>query len=66
VNFEVTLGRLHSRDGTTDHFEQAIRFVHHAIETQPELLTGWHVVDSSKLSIEETVDWILEIMNIRT
>jgi hypothetical protein len=60
-NLEVTLNRLQSRDGTTDHFEQAIHFVHHAIEIRPELLTGWHVVDSSGLSIEETVDCILEL-----
>jgi hypothetical protein len=60
-NLEVTLNRLRSRDGSTDHFEQAIRFVHHAIETRPELLTGWHVVDSSELSIDETVDCILEL-----
>jgi predicted kinase len=60
-NLEVTLNRLRSRDGSADHFEQAIRFVHHTIETRPELLSGWHVVDSSGLSIEETVDCILEL-----
>jgi chloramphenicol 3-O-phosphotransferase len=60
-NLEVTLNRLQSRDGSASHFEQAIRFVHHAIEIRPELLTGWHVVDSSRLSIEETVDSILEL-----
>jgi Chloramphenicol phosphotransferase-like protein len=65
-NLEVTLNRLRSRDGSTDHFEQAIRFVHHTIETRPELLTGWHVVDSSNLNIEETVDRILEMTEIKT
>jgi regulator of PEP synthase PpsR (kinase-PPPase family) len=35
--------------------------VHHAIESRPELLNGWHVVDSSNLNIEETVDRILEL-----
>jgi chloramphenicol 3-O-phosphotransferase len=60
-NLEVTLNRLRSRDGSTSHFEQAIRFVHHAIETRPELLTSWHVVDSSGLSVKETVDSILEL-----
>jgi hypothetical protein len=60
-NLEVTLDRLWSRDETTDHFERAIRLVHRTIETQPELLTGWHVVDSSKLNVEDTVDRILKM-----
>jgi Chloramphenicol phosphotransferase-like protein len=64
-NLEVTLDRLRSRDGTADHFERAIRFVHHAIETRPELLTGWHVLDSSRLTVEETVDQILELTSIK-
>ena len=64
-NLEVTINRLQARDGRTDHFEQALRFVHHAIETRPELLTGWHVVDSSELNVEETVDCILELTGIR-
>ena len=64
-NLEVTINRLKARDGRTDHFEQAICFVYHAIETRPELLTGWHVVDSSNLTIEETVDRILEITGIK-
>ena len=64
-NLEVTMNRLKARDGSTDHFERAIRFVHQAIETRPELLTGWHVVDSSELNVEETVDCILERTGIR-
>lgn len=59
-SLEVTLNRLQIRDGITDHFEQAIRIVHHAIETRPEFLTDWHVLDSSELSIKETVARILE------
>jgi chloramphenicol 3-O-phosphotransferase len=68
-SLQETLDRLHKRDkdseGMKQMLEQGIRHVHHAIETQPETKTGWHVVDSSNLSIEETVDRILEMTGIR-
>jgi predicted kinase len=69
-NLEVTLERLQSRrqdsPGMKQVLGQAIRFLHGEIESQPETKIGWHVVDSSELSVEETVDRILEMTAVRT
>ncbi len=63
-SFEITLKRLYSRNKDEEHFkqilEQAIRVLHTAI-TQ-HLKIGWIVIDSSELSVEETVNQILKMI----
>lgn len=65
---EVTLERLSRRNPAEGEFktvlEKAIRYTHEAIEGRP--LDGWHVVDSSLLSVEETVDRIFELTEVRS
>ncbi len=60
-NLEMTVQRLYSRNSDEGSFkqilEQAIRQLHTEIEAHPK--TNWLVIDSSDLSIEETVDKIL-------
>jgi hypothetical protein len=62
-NLETTIERLHARNPDEGSFklilERAIRGVCADIEAHPK--TGWHVIDSSLLSVEQTVDCILEI-----
>ncbi len=62
-SLEVTLERLFKRsspdDGFTKFLETIIREQHPVIQKHAK--TGWHVIDSSELSIEQTVDRILEI-----
>jgi adenylylsulfate kinase-like enzyme len=61
-NLETTLERLHSRnpdEGSFKHIlEQTIRSLQTDIEAHPK--TGWLVIDSSNLSVQQTVDCILE------
>ncbi len=61
-NLETTLERLHARKPDEGSFkqilEQAIRSLQTSIEAHPK--TGWLVIDSSDLSVEQTVDQIVE------
>ncbi len=60
-NLETTVQRLYSRNPEEGSFkkilEQAIGYLYTQIEVHPK--TNWLVIDSSDLSIEETVDKIL-------
>ena len=64
---EVALERLYTRDKAEGDFkpllELGIRFVYDAVKNHPR--TGWQVVDSSQLSVEQTVDRILELTRIQ-
>jgi hypothetical protein len=66
-SLDVTLERLFQRsspdDGFTKFLEAIIREQHPVIQNPPK--TGWHVVDSSALSVEQIVDLILEIINTK-
>jgi adenylylsulfate kinase-like enzyme len=59
---ETTLKRLYARNPDEGSFklilESAVRSLQTGIETHPK--TGWLVIDSSDLSVEQTVDLILE------
>ena len=50
-------------DAFADVLEGVIRAGHPAIERHPK--PGWRVVDSSELSVEQTVDRILELTGVR-
>lgn len=60
---ETNLARLHARSPEEGSFKvalaQAIGMVHGDIDRHPKM--GWHVVDSSDLGVEATVDLILEL-----
>jgi chloramphenicol 3-O-phosphotransferase len=64
---EIALERLHARDKAEGDFkpilELGIRFVYDAVKNHPR--TGWQVVDSSQLSVEQTVNRILELTGIQ-
>lgn len=58
-SLEATLERLRSRNqGDSSWLEQAVRLAHQAIAAHPK--KGWLVVDSTHLSVEQTIDQILE------
>jgi len=61
-SLEATLARLYGRNPDEGSFkavlEQAICELYPAIQTHPRV--GWCAVDSSHLSVEQTVDLILE------
>ena len=56
---EVTLARLRGRQSGSGGLADVISFLNPMIQAHPK--TGWHVVDSSDLSVEQTVDRILEV-----
>lgn len=60
---EIALKRLYGRNPEEGSYkktiEEGIRFIHNAIQNHPK--TGWYAVDSSHLSVEETVDQILQL-----
>ena len=62
-SLETTLERLYTRNPSEGSFkkqlEQGIRFMFEDIQQHPK--TGWRLVDSSGLSVEQTVDDILEV-----
>lgn len=62
-SLEATVERLYGRNGSQDEFakmlEGVIRGNHATIAQHPK--PGWQVVDSTHLSVEQTVDRILEI-----
>jgi hypothetical protein len=66
-SLDVTLERLFQRnspiDGFTKFLEAIIREQLPVIQKHPK--TGWHVLDSSDLNVEQTVDQILEITNTK-
>jgi adenylylsulfate kinase-like enzyme len=61
-NLETTLERVYARNPDEGSFKQtletAIRSLQTGIEAHPK--TGWLVIDSSHLSVDQTVDQILE------
>jgi hypothetical protein len=57
-SLDVTVARLRGRDGEASILEAVIRQNHAIIRDHPK--PGWLVVDSSDLSVAETVNWILE------
>jgi len=61
-NLETTVQRLYSRNPNEGSFkkilEQAIGIVYSSVQAHPK--TDWLVIDSSRLSVGETVDQILE------
>jgi predicted kinase len=61
-DLQTTLKRLYARNPEEGDFkavlEHAIRLIHPTIERHPK--TGWIVVDSSHLTVQQTVDFILE------
>jgi hypothetical protein len=61
-NLKTNLERLHARNPDEGSFkqilEQAIRSLQVGIQAHPK--TGWLVIDSSDLSVGQTVDLILE------
>ena len=62
-SLEITLERLFKRNAPNNPFtkflEDVIRWNYPLIQAHSK--TGWHVVDSSNISIQETVDQILEM-----
>ncbi|GAA0508783.1 AAA family ATPase [Deinococcus depolymerans] len=63
----AALARLSARGTDGDSFrpllEQAIAFVDDELERHPK--TGWHVIDSTRLTVEETVDAILHATGVQ-
>ncbi len=66
-NLETTVKRLHDRNPAEGSFKQilepAIRSVYATIKAHSKI--GWNLVDSSDLSVEETVDLILEVTAVQ-
>ncbi|MDX2008185.1 MAG: hypothetical protein SFU83_23320 [Meiothermus sp.] len=62
-SLEATLQRLYTRNPGEGSFkkylEQGVRYLFDEIQQHPK--TGWLVVDSSNLTVEQTVDQILEL-----
>jgi thymidylate kinase len=65
-SLEATLERLYSRNPSEGSFkkylEQGVRYLFEDIQQHPK--TGWRVVDSSNLGVEETVERILELTQL--
>jgi AAA domain len=63
----AVLERLAARGTDGDSFrpllEQAIAFVDDELERHPKV--GWHVIDSTRLTVEETVDAILHATGVQ-
>ncbi len=62
-DIRTTLRRLYARDASEGAFKEVlagvIRTLHPEIEAHPKV--GWHVLDSSGWSVQETVDQILAV-----
>lgn len=68
-SLEENLKRLYERGKEPGeikpYLEAGVRHVHDAVSTYPETTVGWHVLDSSRLSVAQTVDQILELTQIK-
>ena len=66
-SLEATLKRLHSRNSESEGYTKVLASViqqnHPIIEQHPK--PGWLVIDSTHLSVEQTVDCLLEKTQIR-
>jgi predicted kinase len=68
-SLEETLRRLYERGKepaeVKPYLEVGVRHIHDAVREHPETTAGWHVIDSSVLDVEQTVERILKLTQIK-